>query len=84
MSADSSATNAASTPNKAAEVGWLFVPQYYTLMNSDPSRLHCFYTKKSAMVHADENEDTTASVGQQVRARALTAGHPRQDSVARL
>ncbi|KOS15889.1 ran protein binding protein [Malassezia pachydermatis] len=52
-------------PNKAAEVGWLFVPQYYTLMNSDPSRLHCFYTKKSTMVHASENEDATPNVGQQ-------------------
>lgn len=55
-------------PNKAAEVGWLFVPQYYTLMNSDPSRLHCFYTKKSTMVHASENEDATPNVGQQVSA----------------
>jgi len=52
-------------PNKASEVGWLFVPQYYTFMNKDPSRLHCFYTKKSTMVHGTENEDVHPSVGQQ-------------------
>lgn len=61
----STQANGTSVPNKASEVGWLFVPQYYTFMNKDPSRLHCFYTKKSTMVHGAENEDVTPSVGQQ-------------------
>lgn len=52
-------------PNKASEIGWTFVPQYYTCMNQDPSRLHCFYTKKSTLVHADEKEDAQPSFGQQ-------------------
>ncbi|WFD14214.1 hypothetical protein MARU1_000214 [Malassezia arunalokei] len=61
----STQANGTPVPNKASEVGWLFVPQYYTFMNKDPSRLHCFYTKKSTMVHGTENEDVTPSVGQQ-------------------
>ena len=59
---------AAAPSSKAAEIGWLFVPQYYPLMNQDPSRLHCFYTKQSTMVHAAENEEVTPSFGQQVSA----------------
>ncbi|KAI3627748.1 hypothetical protein CBS14141_001749 [Malassezia furfur] len=55
----------AQVPNKASEIGWTFVPQYYTCMNQDPSRLHCFYTKKSTLVHADEKEDAQPSFGQQ-------------------
>ena len=50
----STQANGTPVPNKASEVGWLFVPQYYTFMNKDPSRLHCFYTKKSTMVHGTE------------------------------
>ncbi|WFC93866.1 hypothetical protein MBRA1_000491 [Malassezia brasiliensis] len=55
----------AQVPNKASEIGWTFVPQYYTCMHQDPSRLHCFYTKKSTLVHADEKEDVQPSFGQQ-------------------
>lgn len=63
-------------PNKATEIGWTFVPQYYTCMNQDPSRLHCFYTKKSTLVHADEREDAQPSYGQQVRQKAHLANPP--------
>ena len=71
----STQANGTPVPNKASEVGWLFVPQYYTFMNKDPSRLHCFYTKKSTMVHGTENEDITPSVGQQaIHERVNTIG----------
>jgi hypothetical protein len=49
------------------EVGWLFVPQYYTFLNNDPNKLHCFYTKKSTLVHGTEQEDSSLCFGQQVR-----------------
>lgn len=49
------------------EVGWLFVPQYYTFLNNDPSKLHCFYNKKSTLVHGNEEEEATLCFGQQVR-----------------
>jgi len=41
--------NAAVVPS---EVGWQFVPQYYTYMNKHPSRLHQFYTKNSSFIHS--------------------------------
>lgn len=40
-----------------SEVGWQFVPQYYTFVNKQPERLHCFYTKKSTFIHGTEGED---------------------------
>jgi hypothetical protein len=66
-----------------SEVGWLFVPQYYTFLNQNPGRLHCFYTKKSTLVHGTELEDTQPCFGQQVRAAgawaADRAGEERDD-----
>lgn len=47
------------------EVGWQFVPQYYTFVNKHPNRLHQFYTKKSTFSHGTEGEDTKALHGQQ-------------------
>ena len=49
-----------------SEVGWQFVPQYYTFVNKQPNRLHCFYTKASTFVHGTEGEDVKACFGQQV------------------
>lgn len=49
-----------------SEVGWLFVPQYYTFLNQNPGSLHRFYTKKSTLVHGTELEDTSPCFGQQV------------------
>lgn len=40
-----------------SEVGWQFVPQYYTFVNKSPDRLHCFYTKKSTFIHGTEGDD---------------------------
>ncbi|CEH13943.1 ran protein binding protein [Ceraceosorus bombacis] len=48
-----------------SEVGWLFVPQYYTFLNQNPERLHCFYTKKSTLIHGNELEEVQPCFGQQ-------------------
>ncbi|THH14412.1 hypothetical protein EW146_g5915 [Bondarzewia mesenterica] len=48
-----------------SEVGWQFVPQYYTFVNKQPNRLHCFYTKSSTFIHGTEGEDGKPCFGQQ-------------------
>lgn len=48
-----------------SEVGWQFVPQYYTYVNKSPHRLHCFYNKTSTFIHGTEGEDGTPCYGQQ-------------------
>ncbi|KAJ1039514.1 hypothetical protein NDA10_007689 [Ustilago hordei] len=48
-----------------SEVGWLFVTQYYTFLNQNPGRLHCFFTKKSTMVHGTEQDESSPCFGQQ-------------------
>ncbi|KAG5646770.1 hypothetical protein DXG03_002456 [Asterophora parasitica] len=59
-------TNATtSTPVVPSEVGWQFVPQYYTFVNKQPDRLHCFYTKSSTFIHGTEGEDGKPCYGQQ-------------------
>ena len=69
MSQPTGAANPADpqTASTASRVGWLFVPQYYTLLNQDPGRLYGFYTKKSTLVHGTEDEEAAPSFGQQVR-----------------
>ncbi|RDB30689.1 putative G3BP-like protein [Hypsizygus marmoreus] len=58
-------TNSSSTPVVPSEVGWQFVPQYYTFVNKQPNRLHCFYTKSSTFIHGTEGEDGKPCYGQQ-------------------
>ncbi|GES88618.1 ubiquitin protease cofactor [Rhizophagus clarus] len=48
----------------ASEVGWCFVHEYYTFLNKDPSRLHCFYGQKSTLIHGTEGETVTPSQGE--------------------
>ncbi|KAG8691507.1 hypothetical protein FRC11_002403 [Ceratobasidium sp. 423] len=60
----SPAPNARSTV-VPSEVGWQFVSQYYTFVNKQPHRLHCFYTKNSTYIHGIEGEDSPACHGQQ-------------------
>ncbi|KAF9010020.1 hypothetical protein BDQ17DRAFT_1397502 [Cyathus striatus] len=48
-----------------SEVGWQFVPQYYTFVNKQPNRLHCFYTKASTFIHGTEGEEVKPCFGQQ-------------------
>ncbi|KAJ2726559.1 hypothetical protein GGI07_000501 [Coemansia sp. Benny D115] len=47
------------------EVGWIFASEYYTIMNSDPSRLHYFYGKKSTSIHGNEGDVVKQANGQQ-------------------
>ncbi|GAA6041085.1 hypothetical protein JCM8097_004712 [Rhodosporidiobolus ruineniae] len=49
----------------SARIGWAFLSQYYSFLNKDPARLHCFYTKRSTLIHSTEGEDTSACYGQQ-------------------
>ncbi|KAJ3225797.1 hypothetical protein HK099_006195 [Clydaea vesicula] len=46
------------------EVGWLFVQEYYTFLNREPHRLHCFYNKKSLFIHGQEAEPAQQYNGQ--------------------
>lgn len=45
--------------------------QYYSFLNKDPARLHCFYTKRSTLIHGTEGEDSVPCYGQQVRSACL-------------
>ena len=67
VSASASAT--ASAPSHKVdsfEVGWLFVQEYYTFLNRDPNKLHCFYNKKSTFLHGHEGDSAKTCVGQTV------------------
>jgi hypothetical protein len=61
---------------------WLCARQFYTFVNKEPSRLHCFYTKKSTFIHGTEGEECPPRYGQQVcrdfprSYRPLTRGAP--------
>ncbi len=61
-----SSGDAAGKTSDPSEVGWLFVPQYYLMLNQTPDRLHRFYTKKSTLVHGIEQEEASPCFGQQV------------------
>ena len=50
----------------ASRIGWAFISQYYTFLNRDPARLHCFYTKRSVFIHGTESVETLACYGQKV------------------
>ncbi|PWN26857.1 hypothetical protein BDZ90DRAFT_232952 [Jaminaea rosea] len=68
------ATQAGGKPAvQPSEVGWLFVPQYYTFLNQNPGRLHCFYTKKSTLIHGTEQEEEKQCFGQQEIHDRITA-----------
>ncbi|RXW13964.1 hypothetical protein EST38_g11893, partial [Candolleomyces aberdarensis] len=56
-----------------SEVGWQFVPQYYTFVNKEPHRLHCFYNKSSTFIHGTEGEDSQACFGQQEIHKKITS-----------
>ncbi|EJC98239.1 uncharacterized protein FOMMEDRAFT_114435 [Fomitiporia mediterranea MF3/22] len=82
MSANSTSPAPASNPASSvhqnvvpSEVGWQFVPQYYTFVNKQPNRLHCFYTKKSTFIHGTEGEDGRPCYGQQeIHQKILSIG----------
>ena len=62
----STSAQTAQTPSDPSEVGWQFVPQYYTFINKQPDRLHCFYKKASTFIHGTEGEDGQPCHGQHV------------------
>ncbi|KAJ3092720.1 hypothetical protein HK100_006880 [Physocladia obscura] len=51
-------------PVNAYEVGWLFVQEYYTFLNKEPQKLHCFYNSKSSFIHGMEGESMDTQAGQ--------------------
>ncbi|KAG0096086.1 hypothetical protein BGZ93_005019 [Podila epicladia] len=44
----------------AQEVGMMFAHEYYTFLNKEPSRLHCFYNKNSTLSHGLQGENVDA------------------------
>jgi hypothetical protein len=58
-------TETTSAPADLKEIGLIFVHEYYTIVNQDPSRLHCFYDKDSVMSHGTEGRDVTPCNGRQ-------------------
>ncbi|KAI8910231.1 ubiquitin protease cofactor [Gorgonomyces haynaldii] len=66
MTVEASRMSQAPKKVNPVEVGWLFVQQYYTFLNTSPERLHLFYNKSSMFIHGYEGEtNTEASQGQQ-------------------
>ncbi|KAG9004328.1 hypothetical protein FRB94_006789 [Tulasnella sp. JGI-2019a] len=59
-----------------SEVGWQFVLQYYTLVNKQPNRIYCFYTKNSTFINGTEGEDAEACYGQhEIRQKILSLNY---------
>ncbi|KAI8843327.1 hypothetical protein BJ741DRAFT_704569 [Chytriomyces cf. hyalinus JEL632] len=56
----------------AYEVGWLFVQEYYTFLNKNPTKLHCFYNSKSSFIHGTEGDSHETQEGvKAIQARIL-------------
>ncbi|RIB05893.1 hypothetical protein C2G38_2218427 [Gigaspora rosea] len=47
------------------KVGWLFVHEYYTILNKEPWRLHCFYGRNSILIRGNEGQKVMSIVGEQ-------------------
>ncbi|KAG0291305.1 hypothetical protein BGZ96_005298 [Linnemannia gamsii] len=52
-------------PEIANEVGVVFAHEFYTFLNKEPSRLHCFYNRNSTMSHGYQGEQIQVFSGQQ-------------------
>ncbi|TNY17056.1 hypothetical protein DMC30DRAFT_370312, partial [Rhodotorula diobovata] len=65
MAASDTADKNTAAGADSARIGWAFLSQYYSYLNKDPARLHCFYTKRSTLIHSTEGEDATPCYGQQ-------------------
>ncbi|KAK3835008.1 MAG: hypothetical protein J3R72DRAFT_424498 [Linnemannia gamsii] len=57
--------NTDTDPKVANEVGIVFAHEFYTFLNKEPARLHCFYNKNSTMSHGYQGEDIQVFNGQQ-------------------
>ncbi|KAI5834232.1 hypothetical protein K523DRAFT_231125 [Schizophyllum commune Tattone D] len=73
MSDTTATTNISHRNVVPSDVGWQFVPQYYTFVNKEPERLHCFYTKRSTFIHGTEGEDGKPCHGQQEIHQKITS-----------
>ncbi|KAJ3222365.1 hypothetical protein HDU81_009944, partial [Chytriomyces hyalinus] len=75
ISHDSKQTTSATpalTPVNAYAVGWLFVQEYYTFLNKNPTKLHCFYNSKSSFLHGTEGDSLDSQEGvKAIQARIL-------------
>ncbi|EJU02152.1 NTF2-domain-containing protein [Dacryopinax primogenitus] len=66
----------AGRPVTPADVGWQFVPQYYTFVNKQPHKLHCFYNRNSTFTHGTEGEDVKHLSGQaQIHDKIVSLGY---------
>ncbi|KZO91073.1 hypothetical protein CALVIDRAFT_506127 [Calocera viscosa TUFC12733] len=73
--AASPAPAAAARQVTPADVGWQFVPQYYTFVNKQPHKLHCFYNRNSTFTHGTEGEDVKHLSGQaQIHDKIVSLG----------
>ena len=50
----------------AQEIGWIFVRDYYKLLNEQPESLCHFYGKQSSLIRGLEGEEVKICQGQQV------------------
>ena len=63
--ANAPATSTNDDAKVAQEVGMMFAHEYYTFLNKEPSRLHCFYNKNSTLSHGLQGESVDVTHGQQ-------------------
>ncbi|KAI8869033.1 hypothetical protein GQ42DRAFT_163709 [Ramicandelaber brevisporus] len=54
MASPSTTSGASQAPIDAPTVGWAFVQNYYTLLNSDPDNLFHFYSEPSTLIYGTE------------------------------
>ncbi|KAI8325278.1 hypothetical protein GQ54DRAFT_254919 [Martensiomyces pterosporus] len=71
--ANGAAASAEAQKIGSQEVGWMFAQEYYTIMNKDPSQMHCFYAKKSTCIHGTEGDVVKQANGQQEIHAAISA-----------
>jgi hypothetical protein len=67
MTAETKVADSKPPSLSASEIGWQFVQEYYTILNKEAQRLHCFYTRNSYSVHGTECENVKLCHGQIVR-----------------
>ncbi|KAG0344306.1 hypothetical protein BG004_004567 [Podila humilis] len=56
--------HSAATTLDPQDIGAIFAHEYYTFLNKDPARLHCFYNPNSTLSHGFQGEETDVCVGQ--------------------
>ncbi|KAF9423026.1 hypothetical protein BGZ94_008429 [Podila epigama] len=73
-------TSAATAPVEqptmsSSDIGMIFVHEYYTFLNKDPARLHCFYSANSTLSHGYQGEETEVFSGQKaIKSKIVSLG----------